>query len=239
MTPRIASILLAVTLAGCASGSSPAPGPAARATGLASQDQRITESSRRADHHTFEGVQERLRVLNTAGVPLAHYPLAKAQCWLDTARTQWHENDRTGYVEEALAEAIRLVEALEAKPPQPTGPGTALIAGSTRLRDDLWSRLQSFKAQPATLACTARTVACAEVRLVRAGHADQQTGWRAASTHVAMVEDALRLAEQQAARCSAAAGPAGAMAMPVTTPVVRPSGVPGAGPVSAPGATAR
>jgi outer membrane protein OmpA-like peptidoglycan-associated protein len=44
-------------------------------------------------------------------------------------------------------------------------------------------------------------VACAEVRLVRAGHAEEQTGWRAATPHVQMVEDAVRKAGTEAASC--------------------------------------
>jgi len=62
-----------------------------------------------------------------------------------------------------------------------------------------------------SLVCNARTVACGEVRLVRAGHAEQQTGWRQANAHVMMAEDAVRRASAEAANCQpavAAAKPA-------------------------------
>ena len=190
-------------LAGCASNTNPqeTPGPASRGTGLQAQEARITEERVLGDRKTIEAQQLRLRKLNEGGVAQNYYPLAKAQCWLDTAKTQYHENDRTGYIEESLTESEKIIKALEANNKAQTGFDTPLVARSSKLRDDLWLRLSSFKAREETLACNARTVACAEVRLVRAGHADQQTGWRAATPHVQMVEDALRKAEQEAKAC--------------------------------------
>jgi outer membrane protein OmpA-like peptidoglycan-associated protein len=69
------------------------------------------------------------------------------------------------------------------------------------LRNDLWAQLGSYKNQPVTLACNAKTIACAEVRLVRAGHANEQTGWRQATPWVQMVEDALGKAKIEADSC--------------------------------------
>ena len=141
--------------------------------------------------------KSRLRKLNEAGVAQNNYSLAKAQCWLDTAKTQYHENDRTGYIEESMTESQKIIQALEANKTAKVGYDTPLVARSTRLRDDLWAELTKFKNNSATLVCNARTVACAEVRLVRAGHAEQQTGWRAATPHVMMVEDGLRRASRR------------------------------------------
>ena len=153
------------------------------------------------DRLTLEAVQLRLRKLNEAGVPQNSYPLAKAQCWLDTAKSQYHENDRTGYIEESMTEAVKIVQALEADKSAKVGLDTPLVARSSLLRGDLWAQLSNYKNQPVTLACNAKTVACAEVRLVRAGHANEQTGWRQATPHVLMVEDALRQAKTEADRC--------------------------------------
>ncbi len=219
-------LVSALSLAGCAGWSAPAeaPAPEAQKTGLAPQAARITDERILADRKTLEAVQQRLRALNEAGVPQNHYPLAKAQCWLDTAKTQYHENDRTGYVEESLHESLKIVQALEADKTAKAGQDTPLVARSTRLREDLWTRLAAFKGNTDTLHCNARTVACAEVRLVRAGHAEQQTGWRQATPHVAMAEDAIRQATEEAARCAApapvvAAAPVAAPA-PAPAPVV-------------------
>jgi len=212
-TLSLSLLVSALSLAGCAAFSSKdeAPAPASQNTGLVPQAERVTDERILGDRKTLEAVQQRLRALNEAGVPLNNYPLAKAQCWLDTAKTQYHENDRTGYVEESLLESVKIVQALEANKAANVGLETPLVAKSSPLRDDLWARLSGFKGNASTLRCNARTVACAEVRLVRAGHAEQQTGWRQATPHVAMAEDAVRRAAEEAASCGAAA--------PVAAPV--------------------
>jgi OmpA-OmpF porin, OOP family len=201
----IIALILPLTLIGCASTSAKneAPGPAAQATGLNAQQDRITYAPVLADRKNIEALQDRLRKLNEAGVPQNNYSLAKAQCWLDTAKTQYHENDRTGYIEESMTESQKIILALEGNKAVKAGYETPLVARSTRLRDDLWAELSKFKDNSATLACNARTVACAEVRLVRAGHAEEQTGWRAATPHVMMAEDGIRRATQEAAACAA------------------------------------
>jgi OmpA-OmpF porin, OOP family len=220
MKPYFLLSALTVALVGCASsaGRSEAPGSGAQTTGLNPQQARITDSRILGDRQTIESLQERLRKLNEAGVPQGNYPLAKAQCWLDTAKTQYHENDRTGYIEESLSESVRIIEVLEKDKAARTGFDTPLVARSTKLRDDLWSQLAGFKNNSATLACNARTVACAEVRLVRAGHAEQQTGWRAATPHVKMVEDGVRRAGQEAAACAPVAAAPAAPAAVVAAP---------------------
>ena len=199
-----AAIFISVlALAACSSGvvKNESPGPAAQATGLNPQHARITDERILSDRRTIDAVQLRLRKLNEVGIPQNSYPLAKAQCWLDTAKSQYHENDRTGYIEESLTEAIKIALALEADKSAKTGLDTPLVARSSLLRNDLWVQLSAYKNQPATLACNARTVACAEVRLVRAGHANEQTGWRQATPHIQMVEDALRQAKTEADKC--------------------------------------
>jgi OmpA-OmpF porin, OOP family len=64
--------------------------------------------------------------------------------------------------------------------------------------------------------------------LVRAGHAEEQTGWRAAVPHVMMVEDGLRRAGVEAASCAqplvARAAPAPVLVAPAASapaPVIR------------------
>jgi OmpA-OmpF porin, OOP family len=219
----IFALILPLALMGCASttAKNEAPGPAAQATGLNAQQDRITYTPVLADRKNIDALQDRLRKLNEAGVPQNNYSLAKAQCWLDTAKTQYHENDRTGYIEESMSESQKIIQALEGNKAAKTGYETPLVARSTRLRDDLWAELSKFKDNSTTLACNARTVACAEVRLVRAGHADEQTGWRAATPHVMMAEDGIRRATQEAAACAAPVVARAAPAAPVA-PAVAP-----------------
>lgn len=222
-TLSLSLLVSALSLAGCAGWTSKdeKPAPAAQSTGLVPQAARITDERILGDRKTLEAVQQRLRALNEAGILQNNYPLAKAQCWLDTAKTQYHENDRTGYVEESLQESIKIVQALEADKAAKAGYDTPLVARSSKLRDDLWAKLSGFKGNASTLQCNARTVACAEVRLVRAGHAEEQTGWRQATPHVAMAEDAVRLAGEEAAAC----------AKPVAAPVIAPAPPPAPAPV--------
>ena len=219
-------------LAGCSMGASKkeAAGPASQTTGLATPQARMTDERILGDRRTLEAVQLRLRKLNEAGMAQNSYPLAKAQCWLDTAKSQYHENDRTGYIEESLTEAIKIVRALEADKSAKAGFDTPLVARSSMLRNDLWAQLSAYKNQPATLACNAQTVACAEVRLVRAGHANEQTGWRQATPYVQMVEDALVKAKLEADKCVPAVQLAAKTAAPTaatpTAPVVAANAAP-------------
>ncbi len=230
----VSMLVVSLALIGCASsGKKELPGPAAQNTGLNPQQARITEAPVLADRKTLDALQERLRKLSEAGVAQNYYPLAKAQCWLDTAKTQYHENDRTGYIEESMTESQKIIQALEANKTAKVGYDTVHVARSTRLRDDLWASLSKFKDNDATLACNARTVACSEVRLVRAGHAQEQTGWRAATPHVMMAEDGIRRAGQEAASCAAPAV-ARAVAPAAAPAVVAPAAVAPAAPVAAP-----
>ena len=217
----VAIVLSVLVLAACSSGpaKNEGPGPAAQATGLAPQQARITDERILSDRRTIEDVQLRLRKLNETGIPQNNYSLAKAQCWLDTAKSQYHENDRTGYIEESLTEAVKITKALEADKSAKAGFDTPLVARSSMLRNDLWAQLGAYKNQAATLACNAKTVACAEVRLVRAGHANEQTGWRQATPWIQMVEDALVQAKAEAEKCPQAAPKVAT----VTAAVVAPS----------------
>ena len=185
-----------------------AAGPASLTTGLAAPQARITDERILGDRRSLEAVQVRLRKLNESGIPQNSYPLAKAQCWLDTAKSQYHENDRTGYIEESLTEAVKIAQGLEVDKSAKVGFDTPLVARSSLLRNDLWAQLNGLKNQPSVLACIAKTVACAEVRLVRAGHANEQTGWRQATPWVQMVEDDLVKARAEALNCQPAVLPA-------------------------------
>jgi TolA-binding protein len=135
-------LCLFVSLAGmgCAQNAikNEAPGPASQATGVSPQQKRITEERVLADRKSLDELQGRLRKLNESGIPQNNYPLAKAQCWLDTAKTQYHENDRTGYIEESMTESLKIIQALEVSKTAQAGFDTPLVARSARLRDDLW-----------------------------------------------------------------------------------------------------
>ncbi len=210
-----AAVAAAVFASGCASRD-------AREWRLPSnaQAERITDERILAERQAIEALQRRLKALNDAGVPVKNYTHAKAQCWLDTAKTQYHENDRSGYVEQAMEQSIALIRALEADKSTPPGKDTALIAGSDRLREDLWSRLGKVKADGG-FACAAQTAACAEVRLVRAGYANAQTGGRQPTPNFALVVVGLRLAARAPADCpKPTIAPVSAASVTAATPTV-------------------
>jgi outer membrane protein OmpA-like peptidoglycan-associated protein len=239
MTSAKAVLLGAALLAlsGCASQSTTTP------AGLANpQAARITDERMVAERQALEGLQSRLKALNDAGVPIKSYAHAKAQCWLDSAKTQYHENDRTGYIEEAMAQSLSLIKSLEADKTKPVAMTKPLIAQSDRLRPDLWKRFEALKGKPGFY-CVEQLVACNEVRLVRAGHANQQTGWRQASPHIAMVDDALNIAEREEAACKRPTittvpkepvAPAAAPAAASAPAAVAPAATPVPAPVAAP-----
>jgi outer membrane protein OmpA-like peptidoglycan-associated protein len=156
-----------------------------------------TDGAVHADLQTYHSMQARIKAQNDAGVRVADYDLAKAQCWLDVSLHEYTRNDRSLFPVEALNEAAKIVKALEAKnPPGPSAP-TVLVNHAARLREDLWSRFASLK-QHQGYRCATQQIACAEVELVHAGNEYQQQGWRHANPYIQIAED-LSLAAQSAA----------------------------------------
>lgn len=193
---------------------------------LHTPSERLTDERILSDRQAIQRLQDRLERLNTTRqVPIRSYPYAKAQCWLDTAKSQYHENDRTGYVEEALIESARIMSALESGQSD-VGRETPLIARAAPLRADLWAQFDRLKQDPG-FSCAAQTVACGEIRLVRGSHANTQTGWRAANPFIAMAEDAAAKARREAASCDTQL--ASRTAVPVVT-AAAPAAVPAAVP---------
>jgi OmpA-OmpF porin, OOP family len=128
---------------------------------------------------------------------------------------------------------VKIVRALEADKGARVGFETPHIAKSEQLRPDLWQQLTGLRGNETTLRCNALTVACSEIRLVRAGHALEQTGWRQATPHVQMVEDGIRRANEEAKACAPAVVARAAPAAPVApaTPPVAPVAPPAPAPV--------
>lgn len=208
------SLLALAALSGCAVTDPRATDRAPGAVPPFAQATRFTDEAQRADHRALQSVQDRLAALQKDGrVPQTSGPWAKAQCWLDMARQNYHENDRGPVIGEALAESVRLVEALEqgASPEQ----RTPLIGGSVRLREDLWARAERGRSGPGA-ACVAAQAACLEVQLVWMGHEYAEGGWRHANPYIGMAET---MAARMEAGQAACATPAVAAA-PAPTPAV-------------------
>lgn len=169
-------------------------------------------------------LRKRLTALGKLGMSPTSYGYAKAQCWLDSAESQYFENDRTGYVAEGVEESAALIRAMEADRRAAGKIGdTKHIAASVRVRDDLWKSIADLKSQPG-FECVAPGVACAEVRLVRGGHANVQTGWRQANPHIRIAEGLLAQAQSEIIVCNKALEePAPREPTPTPTPVATPT----------------
>lgn len=163
--------------------------------------ERIMDEAIRADQRAIQSLRERLAALNQNGrVPTSNPHWAKAQCWIDMARQNYHENDRSRVIEEALAESVLLIDAMEKDvvPADRTPP----VGNSVRLREDLWARVARVKATPAAV-CVAAQAACLEVQLVWAGHEYAEGGWRHANPYIGIAEQRADAMDRSAAGCAA------------------------------------
>jgi len=209
------SLLALAALGGCAVTDPRATDRAPGAVPPFAESSRYTDEAQRADHRALQSVQDRLAALQKDGrVAQTSYPWAKAQCWLDMARQNYHENDRGPVIGEALAESVKLVEALE----KGTTPAvtTPMIGGAVRLREDLWTRAERGRTG-AGAACVAAQSACLDVQLVWMGHEYAEGGWRHANPYIGMAETMAARMEAGQAACAA---PAVAAAAPAPAPVV-------------------
>lgn len=213
------SLLALAALGGCAVTDPRATDRAPGAVPPFAESTRYTDEAQRADHRALQSVQDRLAALQKDGrVAQTSYPWAKAQCWLDMARQNYHENDRGPVIGEALAESVKLVEALEkGATPAVTNP---LIGGAVRLREDLWARAERGRTG-AGAACVAAQSACLDVQLVWMGHEYAEGGWRHANPYIGMAETlAARMEAGQAACAAPAVAPVPAPAPVVTERVI-------------------
>ncbi len=172
---------------------------AAQVPTLTPEPLRKTDEAQYHDQTVYQVMEQRLKGLNERGHMLSDYDMAKAQCWVDVSFHEYSRNDRSAFPDQSLAQAETIIESLENN--QTPGRDTPLINDATRLRPDLWKRLDEIKSQPA-LVCAAQAVACAEVELVHAGSEYHQFGWRHANPYVEIAEDMVADANQSAEHCT-------------------------------------
>jgi OmpA-OmpF porin, OOP family len=130
-----------------------------------------------------------------------NFDFARAQCFVQHAYSEQHENDRSGFSQAALDQAEGITKALQSNT---SAPATALINHPQRMRNDLWALADRYKGDR----CAQATAGCLEVQLVRAGHEYHTTGWRHANSYFAIAEDMAQQAQAEAAACAPPAPPA-------------------------------
>jgi outer membrane protein OmpA-like peptidoglycan-associated protein len=167
---------------------------------LTPEPKRDTDENIYHDMTVYQVLEQRLKGLNERGHMLSDYDMAKAQCWVDVSFHEYSRNDRSDFPDASIKQAEGIIEALENN--QTPSHDTPLISDATRLRADLWARLNQLKSGP-VLSCAAQAVACAEVELVHAGTEYKQFGWRHANPYVEMAEDMTAQAENESAHCLA------------------------------------
>ena len=157
-------------------------------TALNAPDLRVTDQAIRADLDFIRSQMARAQRLNDSGVqPFAAYHYAKAVHWLDFAFDEYQMKNRSGVIEQALAEGTRIIAALELK--QSDLPmRTPLIGGALRVREDLWSAAAKFQADQDGFRCAGGDVARMEVQLVWAGYVEHELGWRSAKPYLQAAE---------------------------------------------------
>jgi OmpA-OmpF porin, OOP family len=194
---KLTMTLLVSALVGCAGTIVP---PAEQS---APSVKRITDRAIFADQKDMQVLQDRLAALNQQkGVALDSYQHAKAQCWLDVAAHEYHRNDRSGFIEKALAKTREGLADMEAG----------------RASADVEARETQY--------CSQAERACAEVRQEHANHEEAQFGWRHARPYHSIAQDLSRQAKVKEQSCvlAKAAEPA-PVVIAASTPPVSPSPV--------------
>lgn len=195
--PHLSLLLLAAALSACAQPDLRLLTPGR----LAPEAGRITDEMIDRDRQQFAEAlrrHHRLAAAPSAALVPSAYALAKARCWLQAGERQYARNDRSGFPDAALQEALELLDAVETQAVIPTR--TPLIDGASRLREDLRSGARELMSHPG-LACAAASVACAEVALVLAGDRHAEFGPHAAQDHLQHAEELIGRAGREAAAC--------------------------------------
>ena len=125
----------------------------------------------------------------------------KDQCWIDVAKSEIDAGDRWGFVEESIGEAAHLTAGLEGT--QPLSPDNPSLRTVAVLRPDLTTSLQAIIADPRFVYCpqAQKQTACAEVKLMHAGHDAWTRQFGKAKIKVGTVESALGEARQSLDSC--------------------------------------
>jgi OmpA-OmpF porin, OOP family len=201
---------------------------------------RTTAVSIAQNYSAYQAQRDAMKALMDSGkANINGYDLSKAKCWLEVSFHEYTRNDRSAFAQDALTESQRITQHLAgtqvASAPNAVNGSlgiatgspasqTLLINGGQRLRSDLWSKADAYKAMPGyggAQMCGERQVACAEVQLAHAGNEINQQGWRHARPYIQLAEDGLEAAKKAIDACV----PAPVAVKPVTIAPVEPKTV--------------
>jgi outer membrane protein OmpA-like peptidoglycan-associated protein len=159
-----------------------------------------------ADLERIEQLQRRADKLGFGAPGPDNYTLCKARAWLDMALIEYHEQERTGIVQDAVEQAAQLLHKLDADPAY-HGLDTPHPYASEKVRADLWGIADKLK-QQGEAACVGCKLAKLEVQLVWTGHDKWESGWSHAEPFARIAENLAYEVQAGNAKCRVAAAPA-------------------------------
>lgn len=139
-----------------------------------------------------------------AGAAKDSWRTASARAWLSVARTEYLDNDRTGFPQAAFERAVSLVAQIEsgtAPLTYQTVPSALPPHGSIRVADSLYAELERLKRDP-RFPCGAEELAKLETELAWAGNEQLDLGTCKSSPHLAEARTLALLARQKVESCS-------------------------------------
>lgn len=164
-TAAAGALLIAAVLTGCASAGRPVAGR------LTPVRDRVTDEAIARDLATFDSYERRLGAAAPNPTGAARYVAARAAEYVRVAREAYERNDRTSFVDDALAWAAADIETLERNGAESALASVVPIPTAAQPVDAaLWARAEGLRRGAATLA-SPEDVARAEGQLLRAGHA--------------------------------------------------------------------
>lgn len=160
-------------------------------------------------------LQKEVQTLSLDKTGAAAYAPTKAMAWLDLALDEYYDEDQSGITAGAITEAEKIISALKSNTDVlSAGLETPLIAGSEKIRDDLWKKSASLK-KNTHYACGAKELAELDVQLIWTGHEHWEAGWSHAKTSSEVADNLAFEAEQAIKQCEQLAE--------IATPTIHPS----------------
>jgi outer membrane protein OmpA-like peptidoglycan-associated protein len=158
-----------------------------------------------ADLERIEQLQRKVDKLSFGPLGPNNYTLCKARAWLDMALIEYHEQERTGIVQDSVEQAVLLLSKLDADPKY-LGFDTPHPYASEKVRTDLWQIADEFK-QSGDMSCIGCKLAKLEVQLIWTGHDKWEAGWGHAEPFARIAENLAYEMQVDAARCRPAPPP--------------------------------
>lgn len=151
--------------------------------------------------HSQQQVHDQLRqALEQATVLQDQYLLEKARAWLSYADHEYSEKADRQHIAHIYRQVL---DILYAEQRVSLTSETAILPFSARMRNDLWTRIESIKTE-AGFRCAYRALAQAEVNLVWAAAEYKELGWRHSREIFASAERLVDQANYLSQQCEGA-----------------------------------